>query len=127
MRALKPVVALMVAGGVMAPSALAHGGHGHRDGGRGGRCCHHGGGTPTPAPAVKVVAQRLDSPRHLAFGSRGDLFIAEAGRGGTDLPFTGGEGPANMGPSGAVTKVDRWGRQYRIATGLASYANEGTN
>jgi hypothetical protein len=129
MRAFKPVVALMVVGGVMAPSALAHGGHdgwGHHDGGSG----HHhggggggGGGTPTPTPTVKMVAQGLDSPRHLAFGSDGDLFVAEAGRGGAGPCFVGGEGPACMGDSGAVTKVDRWGRQSRIATGLASMAN----
>jgi len=127
MRALKPVVALMVAGGVMAPSAFAHGGPGHHEWGRGGRCCHHGGGGGTPTPTVKVIAQGLDSPRHLAFGSRGDLFIAEAGRGGTDKQFAGGEGPATMGPSGAVTKVDRWGRQSRIVSGLPSYANVGAD
>jgi glucose/arabinose dehydrogenase len=74
-----------------------------------------------------VIAQGLDSPRHLAFGSDGDLFVAEAGRGGTDLQFDGGEGPATMGASGAVTKIDRRGRQTRIATGLASYANVGEN
>jgi len=128
MRALKPVVALLIVGGVMAPSAFAHGGRdGHRDWGRHG---HHGGGgtpTPSPAPSVKPVAQGLFSPRHLAFGSGGDLFIAEAGSGGSGPCFNGGEGPACMGNSGAVTKVDRWGRQYRIASGLASYANQGTN
>jgi hypothetical protein len=137
MRAQKPVVALMVSGGVMAPSAFAHGGgpgrghDGHRDWGRGGHDHgdrhHHGGGGGAPTPTVKLVAQGLDSPRHLAFGSHGDLFVAEAGRGGTDLCFTGGEGPACMGASGAVTKVDRWGRQYRIATGLASMANTPNN
>ena len=31
------------------------------------------------APAkVDVVARSLDAPRHLAFGARGDLFVAEA-------------------------------------------------
>jgi hypothetical protein len=72
---------------------------------------------------VDVVAKGLDSPRHLAFGSRGDLFVAEAGRGGNGPCFVGGEGPACMGATGAVTKIDRWGRQSRIAKGLASYAN----
>ena len=33
--------------------------------------------------SVDVVASGLDSPRHLAFGSRGDLFVAESGRGGS--------------------------------------------
>ncbi len=72
---------------------------------------------------VDVVASGLDSPRHLAFGSRGDLFVAESGRGGSGPCFIGGEGPACMGATGAVTKIDRWGHQSRIAEGLASYAN----
>jgi hypothetical protein len=32
-----------------------------------------------------------------------------------------------MGATGAVTKIDRWGRQSRIAEGLASYANTPDN
>jgi hypothetical protein len=74
-------------------------------------------------PRVDVVASGLDSPRHLAFGARGDLFVAEAGRGGSGPCFIGGEGPACMGDTGAVTKIDRWGRQSRLVEGLASYAN----
>jgi hypothetical protein len=58
--------------------------------------------------SVDVVASGLDSPRHLAFGSRGDLFVAESGRGGSGPCFIGGEGPACMGATGAVTKLDRW-------------------
>ena len=87
-------------------------------------------GVAAPAAArtsVDVVARGLDSPRHLAFGSRGDLFVAEAGRGGSGPCFVGGEGPACMGASGAVTKVDRWGHQSRIVEGLASYANTPDN
>jgi hypothetical protein len=72
---------------------------------------------------VEVVASGLDSPRHLAFGDRGDLFVAEAGRGGSGPCFIGGEGPACMGATGAVTKIDRWGHQTRLAEGLASFAN----
>jgi hypothetical protein len=76
------------------------------------------------APAkVDVVASSLDAPRHLAFGSRGDLFVAEAGRGGSGPCFVAAEGPACMGNSGAVTEVDRRGHQFRIAQGLASFAN----
>ena len=76
------------------------------------------------APAkVDVVARGLDAPRHLAFGARGDLFVAEAGRGGSGPCFVGGEGPACMGASGAVTEIDRRGHQFRIASGLASFAN----
>jgi hypothetical protein len=87
-------------------------------------------GVTHPAAAttsVDVVASGLDSPRHLAFGSRGDLFVAEAGRGGSGPCFVGGEGPACMGATGAVTKIDRWGRQSRIVEGLASYANTPNN
>ena len=73
-----------------------------------------GGSSP-----ISVVASGLDSPRHLAFGDRGDLFVTEAGRGGPTTPcFVGGEGPACWGATGAVTKVDRWGRQSRIVDGL---------
>ena len=101
MRVLRYVpVLLLVALGVAAPAAASGGG-----------------------PRLSVVATGLDSPRHLAFGSRGDLFVAEAGRGGSGPCFIGGEGPACMGASGAVTKIDRWGRQSRIADGLASMAN----
>src|SRR3954453_16155323 len=92
----------------VAPSARADGGHG---GGGGG-------------PMVRVIATGLDSPRHLAFSDRGDLFVAEAGRGGSTTPcFVGGEGPACRGATGAVTRIDRWGRQSRIVSGLPSMAN----
>jgi hypothetical protein len=77
--------------------------------------------------SMDIVASGLDSPRHLAFGSRGDLFVAEAGRGGSGPCFVGGEGPACMGASGAVTKIDRWGHQSRLVEGLASYANTPDN
>jgi hypothetical protein len=99
MRALRilPIIVLLLALGVTHPAAATTG--------------------------VDVVASGLDSPRHLAFGSRGDLFVAEAGRGGSGPCFVGGEGPACMGATGAVTKIDRWGRQSRIVEGLASYAN----
>jgi hypothetical protein len=72
---------------------------------------------------VDVVARGLDAPRHLAFGARGDLFVAEAGRGGSGPCFVAGEGPACMGASGAVTEIDRHGHQFRIVQGLASFAN----
>ena len=89
-------------------------------------CCSRSGWRPLrpQRPAWTSWRRGLDSPRHLAFGSRGDLFVAEAGRGGDGPCFVGGEGPACMGATGAVTKIDRWGRQSRIAKGLASYANK---
>jgi hypothetical protein len=102
---LLPVMLLAALGGP--PAAQAHGG---------------GGGSGSD-PAIQRVASDLASPRHLAFGARGDLFVAEAGAGGSDLCFVGGEGPACMGATGAVTEVDRWGRQFRIIDGLPSMAN----
>jgi hypothetical protein len=108
MRALRflPVLLLAALGGAPAAQADRGGDHDY-----------------VPPVKVKVIATGLDSPRHLAFGDRGDLFVAEAGRGGSGPCFTGGEGPACMGATGAVTKIDRRGRQYRIADGLASMAN----
>jgi hypothetical protein len=76
---------------------------------------------------VEVVASGLDSPRHLEFGDRGDLFVAEAGRGGTAEPcFDSPEGFACVGNTGRVTKIDRHGRKSTFAKGLASYANKAT-
>jgi predicted lipoprotein with Yx(FWY)xxD motif len=49
---------------------------------------------------------------------------AHHGHGGdrdrVQIPTVGGEGPACMGATGAVTKIDRWGRQHRIVSGLPS-------
>jgi hypothetical protein len=76
---------------------------------------------------VEEVAKGLDSPRHLEFGDRGDLFVAEAGEGSQAEPcFDSAEGFACVGATGAVTKVDRKGRQSRVASRLASYANKAT-
>jgi hypothetical protein len=76
---------------------------------------------------VKTIARGLDSPRHLAFGDRGDLYVAEAGRGsgGSTPCLVSAEGPGCFGATGAVTKIDRHGHQYRIVSGLASLANIG--
>lgn len=102
-----PLMLLVVLG--VAPAARADGDRGE---GRGG------------GPLVSVVADKLNSPRHLAFGARGDLFVAEAGTGGPTTPcFVGGEGPACWGTTGSVTKVERWGGQSRIVTDLPSMSN----
>ena len=66
----------------------------------------------------------LRSPRHLDFAPSGNLYVAEAGSGGAGPCFIGGEGPACMGATGAVSKIDRRGGQTRIVDGLASYAND---
>jgi hypothetical protein len=66
----------------------------------------------------------LRSPRHLAFSQTGDLYVAEAGRGGDGPCFIGGEGPACFGATGAVTRIAEDEEQSRIVDGLASYAND---
>jgi hypothetical protein len=66
----------------------------------------------------------LRSPRHLDLSRHGDLYVAEAGRGGDGPCFVGGEGPACFGATGAVTRISERGRQSRIVDGLASYAND---
>src|SRR5215218_2073709 len=104
---LLPVV--LLAALLAAPAAQARHRHHH----------HHGDG----GPSVKVIASGLNSPRHLAFDWRGDLYVAEAGTGGDDRCFIGGEGPACMGATGSVTRISAWGRQSRVVEGLASYAN----
>jgi hypothetical protein len=104
---LLPVV--LLAALLAAPAAQARHRHHH----------HHGDG----GPSVKVIASGLNSPRHLAFDWRGDLYVAEAGTGGNDRCFIGGEGPACMGATGSVTRISAWGRQSRVVEGLASYAN----
>jgi sugar lactone lactonase YvrE len=117
MRSSRLLLVVLSAALAAAPAAQAHHRHhGHHPPGWGG-----GGGGATPS--VSVIAQGLNSPRHLAFDWRGNLYVAEAGTGGSDRCFIGGEGPACMGPTGSVTKVDRWGRQSRVVEGLASYAN----
>ncbi|HWS33575.1 MAG TPA: ScyD/ScyE family protein [Actinoplanes sp.] len=54
---------------------------------------------------ARVVARGLDCPRGLAFGPRGELYVAEAGRGDHE--------------SGAVTVVD-FGHRWRVLTRLPS-------
>jgi hypothetical protein len=76
------------------------------------------------AQTTSVVMSGLDSPRGLAFGPEGALYVAEAGRGGPGpcvlLP------PPRLlqcyGPTGAVSRLWR-GEQERIATGLPSYGS----
>jgi hypothetical protein len=85
------------------------------------------GGAVSTAHAVTVKEVGhggLVSPRHLDFSPSGNLYVAEAGRGGDGPCFLGGEGPACMGATGAVTKISRHGRQTRIVDGLASFAND---
>ncbi|NLI18522.1 MAG: ScyD/ScyE family protein [Actinomycetales bacterium] len=74
-------------------------------------------------PGYEVVADGLNNPRHLSFSGTGDLFVAEAGTGGTDGPYSGPEGEAYFGLTGSVTRV-RGDLQERVITGLPSLASD---
>lgn len=80
---------------------------------------------------ITVVASGLDNPRQLSFNGKGDLFVAEAGTGGSGPCFPGPEGgDVCFGKSGAITKVTMKGKhkghQQQVLTKLPSLANEGT-
>ena len=74
--------------------------------------------------APQVVASGLDSPRHLTFSADGELYVVEAGRGGSlqcgvTHPALGS---SCFGFSGAVTLVRDNGADQRVVTGLPSIA-----
>lgn len=78
----------------------------------------------------RIVASKLDSPRHLSATYHGELYVAEAGSGGNDcVVFDTGELDEEGNPvledlcagtTGAVTKVSRRGHQSRVVTNLPS-------
>lgn len=81
---------------------------------------------------TRVVMSGLDNPRGLAFGPKGALYVAEAGRGGYPLDcsiaplplfcFTGSGGTIrSYGPTGAISRLLK-GVQERVVTGLPSQA-----
>jgi hypothetical protein len=71
-------------------------------------------------PPFQAVMSGLDNPRGLAWGPEGALYVAEAGRGGTQPCFATPRGPAFAGFTGAVSRL--WnGVQERVATGFPSY------
>jgi sugar lactone lactonase YvrE len=75
-----------------------------------------------------VVAEGLDAPRGLAWGSDGALLVAIAGEGGEQcMEVEGPEGPmdACMGPTGGVVSVDvATGTVMPVVSGLLSLAAE---
>jgi hypothetical protein len=88
--------------------------------------------SPSLAADVDVVATGLDNPRHVTVDGTGDVYVAEAGRGGPPGAgascFDSPEGFACVGATGAVTRVrgaaGRRPNQARVVTGLASFAPE---
>ena len=67
---------------------------------------------PAADPTVTVVASNLDNPRGLAW-SRGHLYVAEAGKGGTDCPA------GVTGPAGGPLCLGRTGSLAVIHDGMA--------
>jgi hypothetical protein len=74
----------------------------------------------------EVIASGLFSPRGLAFGPEGALYVAEAGRGGPGACINGPEVPICYGPTGAIIRIDplEAGSQERFITGLPSLAGQ---
>ena len=76
--------------------------------------------------ATTVVATGLDNPRGITFGPDGNLYVAEAGVGGTNstvgqcpqAPFP--LGPITGGPTGRVSMIDQLGARTTVAQGLPS-------
>lgn len=81
------------------------------------------GHASSPSGAVTVVAQGLNNPRGLAFGPDGQLYVAEAGTGGSSC-LAGPRGPACFGRTGSISRLVN-GHVHRIVTGLVSIASPG--
>ncbi|MGH3881466.1 MAG: ScyD/ScyE family protein [Actinophytocola sp.] len=83
-------------------------------------------GTAVAHSGMTTVAGGLDSPRGLAFGPDGSLYVAEAGTGGSGPCFTGPEGgTVCFGVSGAISKIGH-GTAWRVVKGLPSIGDQGT-
>lgn len=81
------------------------------------------------ASEVSVFATGLQFPRGLAFAANGDLYVAEAGTGGTEMTL--GQctqviapiGPYRNGPTGRISRIDRDGNRTTFASGFPSAIN----
>ncbi len=74
------------------------------------------------AGTVTVVAENLDNPRGLAFSPHGDLYIAEAGHGGTLCMGEGPEGPQCVGLTSSISKLSH-GDLTKVVEHLISVAS----
>jgi hypothetical protein len=88
-------------------------------------------GLPAPShaqsPNVTVFASGLAGPRGLKFGPDGDLYVAEAGFGGTNsttsgqcVQVPGPVGPYKNGNTARISKIDRNGKRTTVASGFPS-------
>jgi hypothetical protein len=78
-----------------------------------------------PKKAFTTVASGFNNPRGLAFGEDGQLYVAEAGKGGPKCQPGGPEGPQCPGLTGAISVITKGGSHKQIVTGLASVAGPG--
>ena len=82
-------------------------------------------------PTPYVVASGLQGPRGLRFGPDGDLYVAEAGTGGTTS--TAGQctqvptppGPWTGGPTARISKISSGGKVTTVASGFPSTTGAG--
>src|ERR1700744_3965834 len=78
-----------------------------------------------------VIASGLEGPRGLKFGPDGDLYVAEAGLGGTvstkkicpQVPTP--PGPYTGGLTGRISKIDRNNHRTTVASGFPSTISAG--
>jgi hypothetical protein len=79
-----------------------------------------------PKAAFTTVATGFDNPRGLAFGEDGQLFVAEAGKGGPKC-VPGGPGGSKICPglTSAISVITDDGAHHRIVSGLASVSDQG--
>jgi hypothetical protein len=85
------------------------------------------GAAAASAQQLDVVAGNLANPRGMSFGPGGDLYVAEAGRGGSGRCIAAPEGGRTCyGATGRITRIDvRSGRKRTIARRLPSLAVQG--
>lgn len=85
---------------------------------------------PSPAQTssnVSVFASGLAGPRGLKFGPDGDLYVAEAGFGGTNstkptqcMQVPSPIGPYTNGNTSRISKIDKSGKRTTVASGFPS-------
>jgi len=82
--------------------------------------------SPAPRAArVTTVASGFDNPRSVVLGRHGQLFVAEAGKGGPKCVAGVPEGNLCVGLTGGISIINPDGSHRRLLSGLASISDEG--